>query len=205
MRIYACPKCGNRNIRRPQLQIGALTGDSFTCANCSYQGMPVIFETEEEYKKFVKELSKIKDDEYENIDTDKDKIDINNISDKWSNKSKKQKIVDRPVGVTILAIFDFIGAIISLVVLFGFSEYYFGTLYPINDFQYAIALITGALSFTQIFIGYGLLKGYSWAWTGEFIIRVISGATNFPAGFIVSIIIIYYLTRPHVKAFFGKN
>jgi hypothetical protein len=80
----------------------------------------------------------------------------------------------------------------------------------------AIFLILAIVGFV---LGYGYLKGIGWAWTLGIIIAVISiiGDIIEPItdrssdalggsiiGIIISLIIIYYLTRPHVKTFFGK-
>ncbi len=61
---------------------------------------------------------------------------------------------------------------------------------------------------------YGLLKGIGWAWTAAVILSIASIILNAisiaigNAGGIVSVsisgIILYYLHRPHVKAYFGK-
>jgi hypothetical protein len=81
-------------------------------------------------------------------------------------------------------------------------------------------------------MSYGLLKGKGWAWTITIIltvisiaIQIVSGITNSMIvasisndgssimsgligqiiGIAINIIILYYLYRPHVKAFFGKS
>jgi uncharacterized membrane protein (DUF2068 family) len=108
----------------------------------------------------------------------------------------------RPLGVTIIAILLIIAGIISLVgglilliVLVGF--------------------IFLALGIAYLVMAYGLWKGKGWAWSISLIlagIGVIMGIVYIIqdnlAGGIVSIIIngviIYYLFRPNVKAFFGR-
>ena len=69
-------------------------------------------------------------------------------------------------------------------------------------------------------LGYGYMKGIGWAWTvgiilavlgiiGDLIEPIIDRTTDVLAssiiGIIIALLIIYYLTRPHVKAFFGKT
>lgn len=81
-------------------------------------------------------------------------------------------------------------------------------------------------------VSYGLLKGKGWAWTITMVltiisiaVQIVSGITNsiFTAsiadggnsvasgfmgqiiGIAINLIILYYLYRPHVKAFFGKS
>ena len=75
-----------------------------------------------------------------------------------------------------------------------------------------ILIAIGILSFV---VAYGLLKGRRWAWTLTVILSIISivlAAISIAAGSVPSIIsiiisgtILYYLYRPHVKAYFGKT
>jgi len=66
------------------------------------------------------------------------------------------------------------------------------------------------IGIVDLVIAYGLFKGSGWAWMLCLIFAVISivfGILTFPVGIIVIIfdaLIIYYLTRPNVKEFFGK-
>ena len=72
-----------------------------------------------------------------------------------------------------------------------------------------------ALGIASFIVAYGLLKGMGWAWIVTVILSIISIALNAISiatgniGGIVSIIIsgiiLYYLYRPHVKAYFGKG
>jgi hypothetical protein len=93
----------------------------------------------------------------------------------------------------------------------------------------AILLVIGV---GYLVMSYGLLKGKGWAWTITIIltvisiaIQIVSGITNSIViasisnddasivsgwvvqiiGIAIDIIILYYLYRPHVKAFFGKS
>ena len=56
MTIYAFPHCGSRRIRQGALYVGALTGAKEVCRNCHYQGMPLLFDTEEAYQQFLNEI-----------------------------------------------------------------------------------------------------------------------------------------------------
>jgi hypothetical protein len=79
----------------------------------------------------------------------------------------------------------------------------------------AIGGVLLALAIVSFVVAYGLLKGLGWAWTVTVILSIISIALNaisIAAGNIASIIsiiisgiILYYLYRPHVKAYFGKG
>lgn len=110
----------------------------------------------------------------------------------------------RPLGVTIIAILAVIGGIAfvasgAVLVIIGIG----------------FALI--ALGIAYFVMAYGLWNGKGWAWTITLIISAIgivigiasiAASPQKAAGEIVQIIIngvvIYYLYRPTVKAFFGK-
>ena len=101
----------------------------------------------------------------------------------------------RPTGVTILAILEIVSGIMmgneGVAVLGAIS---------------GITVVLGAMSF---FMAWGLLKGKSWAWTITLILTIISLIFDLPSmnviGIIIDIVILYYLFRPHVKAYFGKS
>ena len=64
MEIIACPNCGSRRIFQGRMGDGVLTGYTSrnVCRDCNYQGMPIIFDSEKEYNKFLdsKSLNKKK-------------------------------------------------------------------------------------------------------------------------------------------------
>jgi uncharacterized membrane protein HdeD (DUF308 family) len=108
----------------------------------------------------------------------------------------------RPFGVTIIAILTAIGGIVFLA-------------------SGAVLLIVGigiillALGIAYFVMAYGLWTGKRWAWTITLILSVIGIIVAIASivagnvGAIISIIIhgvvIYYLYRPNVKAYFGKQ
>jgi len=71
-----------------------------------------------------------------------------------------------------------------------------------------IMTVIGLVSFA---VAYGYLNGLGWAWGLGLVVAVIGIVLGLPSlpGSIISILlevlIIYYLTRPHVKRFFGKG
>jgi uncharacterized membrane protein (DUF2068 family) len=97
----------------------------------------------------------------------------------------------RPLGVTILAILTVISGI-------GFL----------------VSVILVPLGIAMLVVAYGLWKGKRWAWTITLVLSFIGialGLASIATGNIVSIwpviinaIVIYYLYRPNVKAFFGR-
>jgi uncharacterized membrane protein (DUF2068 family) len=71
-----------------------------------------------------------------------------------------------------------------------------------------------ALGIAYFVMAYGLWKGKGWAWTITLILSFIGialGIASIAVGnigaifhLIINIIVVYYLYRPYVKAFFGK-
>lgn len=135
----------------------------------------------------------------------------------------------RPTGATVVAILEVLGGISGLAVGnivmsifammsgagggvtgrvvsgFGILGGFFAT---VGGLIGGILYIVGIADF---FIAYGLWKGSSWAWTLCLVFAIIGialGIVLLPIG-IISIIadavMAYYLTRPHVKQFFGKT
>lgn len=135
----------------------------------------------------------------------------------------------RPLGVTIIAILLIISGIVMIIG--GAGAVAIAPFLPplaqtedmmtdaISEALLSVtAIITGiillALGIAALFIAYGLIKGRGWAWTAAVvlsIIVVIMSVVSIVTGNIGSIIslaingvILYYLYRPHVKAYFGK-
>ena len=108
----------------------------------------------------------------------------------------------RPLGVTIIAILTVIGGIAFVAI---------GTVLLIVG----IGFVLVAISIAYFVMAYGLWNGKRWAWTITLIlsgIGIILGiasiaVANIGAVFhiILNAVIIYYLYRPNVKAFFGKS
>ena len=107
----------------------------------------------------------------------------------------------RPLGVTIVAILTAIGGLIflgsGLVLLIV-----------------GIGVILLALGIAYLVMAYGLWNGRGWAWTITLILSVIgivvaiasivAGNVSAIISIIIHAVVIYYLYRPNVKAFFGK-
>src|SRR5215203_5494081 len=108
----------------------------------------------------------------------------------------------RPLGVTIIAILTIIGGIIFLAS--GLVLLIIG-----------IGIILLALGIAYFVMAYGLWKGKGWAWTITLILSfigiafgiasIITGNIGAVFHLIINIIVVYYLYRPNVKAFFGKS
>jgi uncharacterized membrane protein HdeD (DUF308 family) len=107
----------------------------------------------------------------------------------------------RPLGVTIIAILMIISGIALISV--GAALIVIG-----------IGVVPIALGIASFVMAYGLWKGKGWAWTITLIlsvISIISGIVSIATGnvgaiihIIINAVVIYYLYRPNVKAYFGK-
>ncbi len=117
----------------------------------------------------------------------------------------------RPAGVTILAVLYFIQGILMLLVPIMVSvclasmltvpgvEEAEGDIFAAGALCWAIF---GILALVYFLIGFGLLKGAGWARIVAIILAII-GLLNVPIGTIISIIILWYLFKPEIKAFFS--
>jgi len=141
--------------------------------------------------------------------------------------------VDRPLGVAILAVLDIIAGILAALVgllsviaggfLWAYLETFIGPPGTIGGFLGAIVtavgvviLVVGAIS---VVLGWALWGGKEWARILFIILSVIGilfgllvlfaaiGAGGLIGIVIIAIngIVIYYLTRPSVKAFFTRQ
>jgi hypothetical protein len=128
----------------------------------------------------------------------------------------------RPVGITILAVLEILIGIVGLLaslVIIGFSAL-FSTLPRVGSLLGAVGLIIGGVvlffSINWLATGVGFLHGQGWSWTLGMVFSILSllgasGAltigliTGGVGGLIFWGLMLYYLTRTHVKVFFGKG
>src|SRR5438445_13356940 len=128
----------------------------------------------------------------------------------------------RPVGITILAALEILIGVVGLLaslVIIGFSSL-FSSLPRVGSLLGAVGLIIGevVLFFSIIWLatGVGFLHGRGWSWTLGMIFSILSllgavGAltigliTGGVGGLVFWCLMLYYLTRTHVKAFFGQG
>ncbi len=135
----------------------------------------------------------------------------------------------RPTGVTILAVIQIIASVAGLLAGLGIlaiagiiAMMGEGVIPIIDAFQGAESFLGGFfLGIVGIFLvilgafgfvlAWGLWTGKSWAWTITIIttiIGLISALLTLPGGIvglILDVLILYYLTRPAVKGYFGKS
>lgn len=133
----------------------------------------------------------------------------------------------RPTGVTILAVLQFIGGLLSLIL--GLGSLLFGGLMVASDvaattgteidmgpillFAGIVAIVSGVIG---LIAGYGLFALKGWGWTLAIVFAVLNiirsllgmfqggSVPGAIVGIVISGLIIYYLFRPNVKRAFGK-
>lgn len=129
-----------------------------------------------------------------------------------------QRTTARPTGVTILAILQALAGLASLAggVLGLVGSAFLGNMFipGVPGFLAGfVGVISGGLIILAIvnFVAvYGFWTGQGWSWTLGIIVTGISVITNLASlptslvSLIIDVVIIYYLTRPNVKKFFGK-
>lgn len=130
--------------------------------------------------------------------------------------------MERPFGVTILAILAILNALMAFGsaalagTMFAWLEALSGGFGGPSGFFAGIGLIVASVAaifgIIYLLIAWGLWTGQGWAWTVTLILTILSLIGSIIAliaivgivPLIINIIILYYLTRQHVKAYFGK-
>jgi hypothetical protein len=127
----------------------------------------------------------------------------------------------RPIGITLLAIIQILIGVLGLLAslaIIGVAAL-FSTLPTVGTLLGTVGVVIGGVfaffSLIWLATGIGFLHGKGWAWTLGMIFTVLSilGAAYvafigiYQAGYalVFWIIMIIYLTRHHVKVFFGKG
>lgn len=115
---------------------------------------------------------------------------------------------ERPMGVTVLAVLYFIQGIIIMMTPIMVGLILASILGGILDLDALAGTMICWIPFVLIglfyfLIGFGLLKGKRWARTLAIVFAII-GLFALPIGTIISIIILVYLFKADVKAYFGK-
>jgi hypothetical protein len=127
----------------------------------------------------------------------------------------------RPIGITLLAIIQILIGVLGLLAslaIIGVAAL-FSTLPTVGTLLGTVGIVIGGVfaffSLIWLATGIGFLHGKGWAWTLGMIFTVLSilGAAYvafigiYQAGYalVFWIIMIIYLTRHHIKVFFGKG
>ena len=118
----------------------------------------------------------------------------------------------RPIGVTILAALEIISGIVAIVGGFFFATFSAMMMMGADMFGAFGVVISGVLiviGIISFIMAWGLLQGKPWAWTITLILTIIHLIFDLPSfnviGLVINGLILYYLYRPHVKAYFGKS
>jgi len=113
------------------------------------------------------------------------------------------RITVRPSGVTILAVLYWLSAIIAIL---GGLAYVAGIALLLPLGFLAILWVLGValivIGVLDILIGWGLWNLKRWARTVAIVLAVI-GLISFPIGTVISIITLWYLFKPEIKACFA--
>ena len=121
--------------------------------------------------------------------------------------------MNRPFGVSLLALYLTTQSLINIIVLYG----YYSAGFPLFTFVYYTAT-----SITGFLLAYGMFKGEPWGRYGtmlfsgfEILVGLVSlyASLNFApmspteavTSIMVNAILIYYMTRPEVVGFFKKD
>lgn len=118
----------------------------------------------------------------------------------------------RPLGVTIVAILMIINGLI--LIAGGIGGVSVGAVMGIPLIGAASGVLV-ALGIAALIVAWGLIKGKGWAWIVTVILSIISiimsiiaiAGGNFGAviNLVISGVILYYMYRPEVKAYFGRT
>ena len=126
----------------------------------------------------------------------------------------------RPTGIAILAILELLGGILILLVGIALaavggsvlSSLGYGSLGGLAAVAGGVVAIFGIIG---LLVGWGLWTGKGWAWWLAVILSILGvlvsigsiavGAFTSVVGLIIDAVILWYLFRPHVKAFFGRG
>ncbi|HMA83910.1 MAG TPA: hypothetical protein VKP59_06755 [Candidatus Thermoplasmatota archaeon] len=177
MEIKACPKCGSTKIYQGTMGDGVLTGYTSrqVCRNCGYQGMPLIFNNEKDYKKFLEGLKK-------------EQTEKPSKEQKLKQSSRKDQT--RPKGLFFLS---------AILIAETISALYLFSMYPplIQSGNVPGIMYLSMFVLTGIFVPIGILTKSTWTFTLAGILFIFTIPINLP--------LLYYITRPHVKNYLLKK
>ncbi len=123
-------------------------------------------------------------------------------------------VPSRPVGITILAMLEILGG--AMAVVFGISLFYARLVIALVIAPFMLPFGTVTLA-----VGYGVWTGKIWGWVSTICVTIIGAALAvlfygyegsalrmaLATGLILisGILILWYLWRPHVRAYFQKE
>ncbi len=104
-----------------------------------------------------------------------------------------QHTTERPFGVVLIAIIGILAGIVTVAM-----ASFVGLLIPIGGLPIAI------IGIIFLFVSISLFTGKNWSRILLMIFSVIF-LINFPIGTIIGLLFLYYLTRPHIYAYFHRT
>jgi len=116
----------------------------------------------------------------------------------YTQPKTNPKSQERPTGITILAILYVLNGLIMLSAPVILSAILTAFIPEIGLLCWAPVIVIGLLYFGT---AYGLWTGKNWARIIAIVLAIL-GLFNFPIGTIISIIILIYLFKDEVKAYF---
>jgi hypothetical protein len=121
-------------------------------------------------------------------------------------------VQQRPIGVIIVGALMIIGGALMII---GWAMLLHKSLIGQSIFYMVIVIFMTAIGIANMAMGYGLVKGMTRAWDADVtlssigmiiaLILIIMGFIGNVVGLIIDVIVLFYLYRPHVMMYFGKN
>jgi len=127
--------------------------------------------------------------------------------------------VQRPLGVTILAVLAAIGGVLGILAgfaLLALSSVTDAVIPGISGLFSLLAVVTIVVSVGDLVFAYGAWTLKPWAWMLGIVLEVVGVVVNIlefrtatasstVVAIVIAGIIIYYLYQPHVRRAFGQN
>jgi len=125
----------------------------------------------------------------------------------------------RPTGIRVLTALEVLAGVAYL--LSAAAPLVVGSMIPLTALPTLLSSLASAFGFVLLILAlvsfllaYGLFTGKGWAWFWSLVFAVvgilvalveaINSLSSAITPIVLHLIVIYYLTRPYVKAFFGK-
>lgn len=123
-------------------------------------------------------------------------------------QAPSQGPVERPLGVTILAVLAGIGGVMAIL-----GGIFLGSVVQSYGFGAMMAGVGGSImvvmGLVNLVIAYGLWSGFSWAWWLTVIFTGLNALMSLLSlniiGLIIAAIILWYMMQGHVKGFFNVS